>query len=44
MNHLISQTIQSHKQEPIKQSVIPEEPWEQISIDFGGPYPDGHYN
>ena len=54
MNHLISQTIgscfdcqvatKSHRQEPIKPSVIPEEPWEQISIDFGGPYPDGHYN
>ena len=54
MNHLISQTIgscfdcqvatKSHRQEPIKQSIIPEEPWEQISIDFGGPYPDGHYN
>ena len=54
MNHLISQTIgscfdcqvatKSHRQEPIKPSVIPEEPWEQISIDFGGPYLDGHYN
>ena len=54
MNHLISQTIgscfdcqvatKSHRQEPIKPSVIPEEPWEHISIDFGGPYPDGHYN
>ena len=54
MNHLISQTIgscfdcqvatKSHRQEPIKPSVIPEEPWEQISIDFGGRYPDGHYN
>ena len=54
MNHLISQTIgscfdcqvatKSHRQEPIKPSVILEEPWEQISIDIGGPYPDGHYN
>jgi len=54
MNHLISQTIgscfkcqvatKSHRQEPIKPSFIPEEPWQQISIDFGGPYPDGHYN
>ena len=51
---LISQTIgscfdcqvatKSHRQEPIKPSVIPEKPWEQISIDFGGPYPDGHNN
>ena len=40
MNHLISQTIgscfdcqiatKSHRQEPNKPSVIPEEPWEQI--------------
>ena len=54
MNHLKSQTIgsrfdcqvatKSHRQEPIKPSVIPEEPWEQISNDFGGPYPDAHYN
>ncbi|XP_044172358.1 uncharacterized protein K02A2.6-like [Acropora millepora] len=54
INFLISQTIgscfdcqvatKSHRQEPIKPSVIPEEPWEQISTDFGGPYPDGHYN
>ena len=54
INHLISQTIgsrfdcqvatKSHRQEPIKPSVILEKPWEQISTDFGGPYPDGHYN
>ena len=54
MNHLICQTIEScfdcqvatksHRQEPIKPSVIPEEPWEQISIDFEGPYPHGQYN
>ena len=54
MNHLISQTIEicfdcqvatkSHTQEPTKPSVIPEKPWEQISFDFGGPYPDGYYN
>ena len=23
---------------------IPEKPWESICVDFGGPYPDGHYN
>ena len=32
------------RQEPIKPSAIPKEPWEEISVDFGGPYPDGHYN
>jgi len=33
-----------HTQEPIKMTVIPGDPWEVISVDFGGPYPDGHYN
>ncbi|CAC5361328.1 unnamed protein product [Mytilus coruscus] len=33
-----------HKQQPLKMTVIPEKPWEVVSIDFGGPYPDGHYN
>ena len=37
-------TTKDRRQEPIKPSVIPKEPWEEISIDFGGPYPDGHYN
>ena len=32
------------REEPIKPSVIPSKPWETISADFGGPYPDGHYN
>jgi len=37
-------TTKDRRQEPIKPSVILKEPWEEISIDFGGPYPDGHYN
>jgi len=37
-------TTKDRRQEPIKPSVIRKEPWEEISIDFGGPYPDGHYN
>jgi len=37
-------TTKDRRQEPIKPSVIPKEPWEEISIDFGGLYPDGHYN
>ena len=37
-------TTKDRRQEPIKPSVIPKEPLEEISIDFGGPYPDGHYN
>ena len=37
-------TTKDHRQQPIKPSVIPRAPWEDISLDFGGPYPDGHYN
>ena len=37
-------TTKQHRQEPIKMTEIPEKPWEVVSIDFGGPYPDGHYN
>ena len=33
-----------HKQEPVKPSEIPETAWHILSGDFGGPYPDGHYN
>ena len=33
-----------HRQEPVKQSTIPDTAWDTVSIDFGGPYPDGHYN
>lgn len=54
MNHTIEQilsqcyecqvTTKQHTEEPIKVSTIPEKPWEVIAIDFGGPYPDGHYN
>ena len=32
------------KQEPVKPSAIPETAWHTLSVDFGGPYPDGHYN
>ena len=28
----------------MKPLVIPKEPWEEISVDFGGPYAIGHYN
>ena len=33
-----------HKQEPVKPSEILETAWHTLSVDFGGPYPDGHYN
>ena len=23
---------------------IPDEPWDTLAADFGGPFPDGHYN
>ena len=32
------------KQEPVKPTEIPEMAWHTLSVDFGGPYPDGHYN
>ena len=32
------------KQEPVKPSEIPEKAWHSLSVDFGEPYPDGHYN
>ena len=33
-----------NKQEPVKPSKIPEIAWHTLAVDFGGPYPDGHYN
>ena len=33
-----------YRQEPVKPSEIPETEWHTLSADFGGPYPDGHYN
>ena len=32
------------REEPIKVTSIPNHPWDTVSIDHGGPYPDGHYN
>ena len=32
------------REKPIKVTTIPSTAWEHIAIDFGGPYPDGHYN
>ena len=37
-------TTKQHRQEPVKMTQIPEKPWEIVSVDFGGPCPDGHYN
>jgi hypothetical protein len=37
-------TTKQHNQEPVKPTVIPDKPWDVIAVDFGGPYPDGHYN
>ena len=37
-------TTKEHRSEPVKTTEIPNKPWEVISTDFGGPYPDGHYN
>ena len=32
------------REEPIRVTSIPNCPWDTVSIDHGGPYPDGHYN
>lgn len=37
-------STKDHRTEPIKTTSIPKKPWDAIAIDFGGPYPDGHYN
>ena len=37
-------TTKEYRQEPLKMTEIPEKPWQVVSVDFGGPYPDGHYN
>ena len=36
-------TTKQHVREPLKME-IPEKPWKVVSLDFGGPYPDRHYN
>ena len=33
-----------NKEEPIKVTSIPNRPWDTVSIDYGEPYWDGHYN
>ena len=33
-----------NKEEPIKPSEIPNQPWDTVSVDHAGPYPDGDYN
>lgn len=30
--------------EPVKMTEIPKTTWHTVAADFGGPYPDGHYN
>ncbi|CAG2184428.1 unnamed protein product [Mytilus edulis] len=37
-------TTKEHRQEPIKPTKIPETAWNTLAADYGGPYPDGHYN
>ena len=36
-------TTTKHKQEPVKPSEIPDSAWYTLSVDYGGPYSDGHY-
>ena len=54
MNKMVEQEVgqcyecqvatKQYRQEPLKMTEIPEKPWQVVSVDFGGPYPDGHYN
>lgn len=37
-------TTKTHQKEPLKMTEIPDRPWDTVAADFGGPYPDGHYN
>lgn len=37
-------TTKSHQHESTKMTEIPEDPWEMVAVDFGGPHPDGNYN
>ena len=37
-------TTKQQRGEPVKMQKIPDKPWQKVQIDFGGPYPDGHYN
>lgn len=37
-------TTKQSRREPVKIVKTPDEPWDTIAIDFGGPYGDGHYN
>ena len=37
-------TTIEHRKEPVKPTAIPSEAWHTIAMDFGGPFPDGHYN
>ena len=54
MNKLVEQLVRQsyecqvttnhHRNEPLKITDIPEKLWQVVSVDFGGPYSDGHYN
>lgn len=35
--------VPEHKIQPMKMSELPKGPWQQLSADFCGPYPSGHY-
>ena len=37
-------TTKQRRSEPVKMTEIPSKPWDTIAVDFGGPYPDHHYN
>jgi hypothetical protein len=37
-------TAKGSTEEPIKPTKIPKKAWNTVAVDYGGPYPDGHYN
>ena len=33
-----------HLEQPVRIMPIPKKPWDTVAVDFGGSYPDGHFN
>ena len=50
VEHIVGQcyeclvTTKEHRHGPLKMTEILDKPWQIVSVDFGGPFPDGHYN
>ena len=50
IEHIVGQcyecqvTTKEHRHEPRKMTEKADKPWQIVSVDFGGPFPDEHYN